>query len=388
MQGNKTSVLVFAPHFSPAFKAGGVVKTLIRFIDMLKHDISFTIISSDRDIGDTSSFKEVKVNRLISKDAFSVAYSNGFFWYFYFICKIILFKRSKYDYIYLNGLFSLKYSIIPLVVFKFLLPSTKIVCAIRGESSDSALAKSNFKKYIFLKFINAFGLYKNIIFQATSESERSDFISNISTVFKDIYLVQDPVSMPLTTISKIHSSKNELNNVLTIALIGRISAVKNIDFALKILKLVKSEVALSIFGPIEDYEYWEVCLRIVKTLPKNVTVIYEGALSPDDLYTRLSSFDLLLHPSKGENFGHVIYEALSLGVPVLISDKTPWVNLEKLNIGWDVSLGQPDKFAYYIDAYSVLEHNIRNEMKNSALKYAYKIYSNSSVNQNMNLFSW
>ena len=29
-------------------------------------------------------------------------------------------------------------------------------------------------------------------------------------------------------------------------------------------------------------------------------------------------------PTRGENFGHVIFEAISNGLPSMISDKTPW----------------------------------------------------------------
>ena len=34
-----------------------------------------------------------------------------------------------------------------------------------------------------------------------------------------------------------------------------------------------------------------------------------------------------LLPTGGENFGHAIFEALSCGVPALISDRTPWRDL-------------------------------------------------------------
>jgi glycosyltransferase involved in cell wall biosynthesis len=43
-------------------------------------------------------------------------------------------------------------------------------------------------------------------------------------------------------------------------------------------------------------------------------------------------------PTLGENFGHAIFEALSAGRPVLISNKTPWLNLREKETGWDLSL--------------------------------------------------
>jgi glycosyltransferase involved in cell wall biosynthesis len=49
-------------------------------------------------------------------------------------------------------------------------------------------------------------------------------------------------------------------------------------------------------------------------------------------------------PTQGENFGHAIFEALSAGKPVLISNQTPWRNLTPAKAGWDLSLQQPDHF--------------------------------------------
>src|SRR5690606_22656373 len=53
---------------------------------------------------------------------------------------------------------------------------------------------------------------------------------------------------------------------------------------------------------------------------------------------------LFLFPTLGENFGHVILEALTAGCPVLISDRTPWRNLKQMEVGWDIPLEQPALF--------------------------------------------
>ena len=54
--------------------------------------------------------------------------------------------------------------------------------------------------------------------------------------------------------------------------------------------------------------------------------------------------DLFFLPTLGENFGHVILEALYAGCPVLISDQTPWRDLEEKGIGWDLALSKPEMF--------------------------------------------
>jgi glycosyltransferase involved in cell wall biosynthesis len=49
-------------------------------------------------------------------------------------------------------------------------------------------------------------------------------------------------------------------------------------------------------------------------------------------------------PTFGENFGHSIYEALAHGLPVMISDKTPWQNLEEKVAGWVFDLNEKMDF--------------------------------------------
>ena len=55
--------------------------------------------------------------------------------------------------------------------------------------------------------------------------------------------------------------------------------------------------------------------------------------------------DFLLLPTQGENFGHAIFEAFAAGLPVIISDQTPWKDLQNQQIGWDLPLDQPAAFA-------------------------------------------
>ena len=63
-----------------------------------------------------------------------------------------------------------------------------------------------------------------------------------------------------------------------------------------------------------------------------------GEVKHEKLHALLHEYDVMLLPTLGENFGHAIIEALDAGLPVVISDRTPWRNLEQAGVGADLPL--------------------------------------------------
>ena len=82
----------------------------------------------------------------------------------------------------------------------------------------------------------------------------------------------------------------------------------------------------------------------------NVHVKYIGLVSRDEIFNTFSKYDLFILPSKSENYGHVIAESLAVGTPVLISDRTPWKNLEKRKLGWDLPIDSADTEKLFLNA--------------------------------------
>jgi glycosyltransferase involved in cell wall biosynthesis len=111
---------------------------------------------------------------------------------------------------------------------------------------------------------------------------------------------------------------------LRLIFLSRLAPVKNLDFLLDILATVRCEVDLAIHGLKENEAYWQSCEERIAALPGNVRASYHGAVMPDDVPGTFAQYDLFAFPSRGENFGHVVLESLSVGTPVLVSDRTPW----------------------------------------------------------------
>ena len=138
----------------------------------------------------------------------------------------------------------------------------------------------------------------------------------------------------------------------------------------------------------EDAEYWRECQSIIAGLPVNVRVRNNGEIEHKEIGRVFAEHDLLLLPTLGENFGHVIGEALASGCPVLISDQTPWRNLESEGVGWDIPLAETERFQ------SVLQQCVNGDgewyaaLSSRAQSYAAKHASDPvAIEANRKLFS-
>jgi glycosyltransferase involved in cell wall biosynthesis len=136
---------------------------------------------------------------------------------------------------------------------------------------------------------------------------------------------------------------------LRVCFLSRISPMKNLDYALRVLSEVRVPVQFSIYGPIEDPPYWAVCEKLRATLPPHIEAAYKGPVDHLEVVSTLARHDLFLFPTRGENFGHVIHEALRAGLPLLIGDQTPWRRLAEKGVGWDLPLDDQRAFARRIE---------------------------------------
>lgn len=150
---------------------------------------------------------------------------------------------------------------------------------------------------------------------------------------------------------------------------------------------VRVHVQFDIYGSIDDEAYWNQCLRIIEKVPDNISIEYKGVSSHDDVLNILSRYDLFFLPTKGENFGHAIFESISAGTPVLISDQTPWCDFEDKGVGWSKNLKHIEDFVEIIEKMDSLDSADRNIQRKKVIKYAQKVAGNDdNLNKNRNLF--
>jgi len=93
--------------------------------------------------------------------------------------------------------------------------------------------------------------------------------------------------------------------------------------------------SLTLAGPRSPGEETGMSRLIGATRPAT-SVTLAAPVSPDRALDFITTHDLLIHPSRSENFGLAVAESLCLGVPVIATTGTPWSQLPVRGAGWCV----------------------------------------------------
>jgi glycosyltransferase involved in cell wall biosynthesis len=361
----KKKVLVFAPFFTPSVKGGGPIISTKNLIENLSEKIDFYVLTSDRDLGDSLPFSDITRNTWTKIGNAQVMYVNP---------KTITVNRLSgimasmpFDFFYLNSFFDFRFSILPMLTKKkYKEIKGQLVVAPRGEFSPGALQLKAMKKNVYIKIYKQLKIHDSIIWHATAESEKKD----ITAVFGNNLTIR--VANNLTAnYSDLIYEKDIVKKAKTanFIFISRITTKKNLHQALEFLSRVEGNVHFSVYGPIEDVEYWKKCQKIIESFPPTIKVEYKGILTHEEIIPTFKKHHFFLFPTLGENYGHVISEALIGGCPVIISDQTPWRELENLQVGWDISLDQENEFVSTIQKCVNMDSENYNVLSRSAFEY-------------------
>ena len=344
---SRLKILVFSGVFLPGFRGGGPIRSLANLIETLSGDFDFWVITTDRDLGEKEPFPGVVPDVWAPVGKAQVMYLSHRGQVLHRLWKLI--RNTPYDAIYLNSFFARRFSMFPFALWRFgLIKHTPLVLAPRGEFSSGALELKPLVKKAYLAGCNLLGWYQSklLLWQASSEFEAED-ISRVQAG-RIISGVAPPIAdnTPLAyQTSEIQPSRlPKIPGSLSLIFLSRISRKKNLDFALHLLAAVSGNVSFDICGPIEDVAYWRECQALIAELPPTIKVRYLGEVPHNGVSELFRGHHLFLFPTRGENYGHVICEALLAGCPVILSDQTPWRNLQSLGVGWDLPLNDISTF--------------------------------------------
>lgn len=350
-------ILIILTGFLPGKKFGGPPISVDNFCSLMKEDECF-IVTRNHDMGETDTYKDIKSG-----------------WNDRGNCKVLYLSDKEYGYrkyeevikeinpdvIYLQGLF--QNCIIP-CLFLAKKHNIPVLLAPRGELCAGAF-KKKYKKVPYIIFLKIFGLLNKVHFQSTSEEETEAIMQHLGITEDRIHFLTNVPSIP----KKEYPVPKKQPGVAKFVFISRIVRKKNLKAAISYFKNIEGDVTFDIYGPIEDKDYWQECQDEIKLLPSNIKVNYCGLVSHDQIHETFARYHAFLFPTLSENFGHVIAEALSVGCSVIISDQTPWNDVQYIDGGWSIPLDKIENFTSAIKDVLYIDFKTETKYKKNMIEY-------------------
>ncbi len=369
---DKKKILFFYNNFYPAWKAGGPVQSLTNLAYALSGKISISVICSGYELDEMKSqLSEIKLshwNNIIGTQTYYLNKNEHTF------KKIkMLISESSADTIYLNGLFSLPFVVYPLLVWKiYFTKQKKLILSPRGMLQEGALKVKPFKKTLFVNGLKLLGLFQNISWHATDIQEAEDIRRHFGNN-SCISIAPNIPKRPIDILKPIEKKAAGLRLVY----LSLIVAKKNLHLALQLIKDLGLPLTFDIYGPVKDKKYWNDCLVLIESMPSDISVKYMGDVKPALVQGVFSNYHALFLPTNGENFGHAIYECLSVGRPVIISDTTPWRDLEKQHAGFDIAVNNRRNYKEAITSLYNMDHSRYEKLCECAYNLASEYWNNN-----------
>lgn len=368
---NKEKWLICIDWFLPGFQAGGPVSSVRNMLAHINTHYDFYILTSNKDYQSEEAY-DCELNKWLKSDGYHIMYVDTESFSKANCAKII--QELKPNGIYLNSIYSKQFTRWPLSIAKQL--NIRSIVASRGMLAPSALAIKPVKKKAYLNYCKLKGLFSKSEFHASNETEKAQILD----VFPHLQ-VRIASNLPPKIQNEGHGGivKSE---TLRMIYLGRIAPEKNILFGLQCLRDLPMDikVELDMYGATYDLPYWSECGTLIGKLKSNITVNYKGVISPIEISDMIQNYHFLFLPSRGENFGHVIIEALSVGTPVIISNKTPWQDLETFNCGFiaNIDSGTREMMNKISNAFS-MDPKDYEDMRFKAKKYADAYLTNTKA---------
>jgi glycosyltransferase involved in cell wall biosynthesis len=365
---SKSSPLILLKHYLPGFRFGGQLRSVANIVAALGDDFDLRIGCLDRDQGDTIAYSGLIPNRPARVGGATIFYLRPNLGLIFQIVQLL--RQPPYDTLYMSSFFDPLFAILPVFsIWAGLAPRRRIVIAPSGEFYPGALRLKPTKKRLYLLLARLLRVYRNVVWQATASDE-------IGFIVKAIGGDQSSIKM-VSVIPKlwdINSATIErgASRPLRVVFFSRISQKKNLTYAMKVLSSVRVPVHFTVIGPVEDETYLAECEKIRETFPSHIQYSYVGAVGHEELAKTLLTQDVFLFPTLGENFGYVIFEALNAGLPIILSDRTPWRGLERSGVGFDISLDDQLSFVNSVERLAALDDQAFAAMRRRAQEYAKK----------------
>ena len=364
----KKDILIITGRYLPGYKDGGPVRTIKNLTDYLGNEYNFRILTADRDHGDEAPYPDITVNTWNRV-------GNALVWYVppgKFSFSIIRKMSEEADTVFISGCFS-DYAIKTLILNRIGQIKKPVIIAPMGLFMPNAMKRKPIKYNSFIMLFKLLGMFHNVKWSVSSEIEEKCVKKEISPEAV-CYIAKD---LPRMVEEKtIHKRKK--TGELRAFFISRISPEKNIIQSIDILKECHSSIWFTIYGPILNQQYWEKVEEKLLELPSNIHAAYKGNINSKQVVETLEQEHVFLFTTIGENYSHVVHEALSAGCPCVISDQTPWQDLDKNCAGHVLPLNDNSRFVKAIESYAEMAETDFQKISDAAHDYARRVSRESA----------
>ena len=321
-------------------KSGGGVSQVVEAL--LAVDLAFGDNLELWFFGNKSQEGEISNAYKMSKNSVT-AIENPVFCFPYFHTKLRNMGKKKMI-IHQHGIF-LPISLLSLTSSK----NVKVIISPHGYLEPEKLKVSSFKKKIVLGLYEGRNLRNSSALVACSTQEALS-LRNFG-LRQPIAIIPNGVDEALTKKSQrveeneVFKEKYLVNGDVKILLfLSRIHLFKGLKLLLQAISVIKSEFYsnkwIFVIAGIDENNHEDELKAFVAENNLEDIVLFVGPQYGEEKIQAFDAADCFILPSRGENFGIVVIEALARGLPVITTMNTPWKDLVTLNCGWWIERSQ------------------------------------------------
>lgn len=373
-------VVIVCDYFPPAARAGGPARTLFSIAQAERRMVNLSVVTRDRDLGvDTSYSAEdlrrvdlllpgVRIRRLPRRRELRT------------LAGLLRRGLAKAELLYLNSLLSPAYSVFPAILMWLgLVPRRPVLLAPRGELAPGALAIKGSKKRLVLPVLHRILSRLDVTWHASSDREASDIRAFLGRTAQAIVVRANPAPAPDAAASR------PANDRLTILFVGRMVPIKNFLLLVRAAAALQVPARIIVAGSLEDKDYWNLCREVIEAVPEHITVEAPGHVDDQSVAGLLRGADVMVLPTRGENFGRAIAESLAVGCPVMIPDTTMWTPTIRAGAGWLIGTDDPSDLAERLTELARTTPSARQEFRERAHR-AYSQWWAANQDHDVSLF--
>jgi len=362
-------ILIIAGRYLPGYRDGGPVRSIINLTEWFGDEYDIRIMCHDRDHGDTKPYDGIRFgeyNRV----------GKALVWY---TPKHSAEEMEKLagdvDVVYVAGLYD-QYARLAMKLNKEGKIKAPVFVAPMGSFSPEAFRIKGYKKRLFILYMNLTGMFSEITWSVTSSREEEELKSILGQNSRCI-IASD---LPRRGVTKhIHIKEDKS---LKLIFLSRIARKKNLGLIPDIFRQLDDDVRikLDIYGTPEDKDYLHECMEKLDGLRHthpNCRWEYKGEADSEKVPCLFADYDAFIFPTLGENYGHVIAESLSAGCIPVISDTTPWLDLNENECGYVCPVKDTASFAAALNELLTMNENELSEKREKCYSYIDSVNGNS-----------